>query len=172
MANNYIRTKIEFEFAFLPNGDKKYVFKELSQSGLPESSNVYVLEKLANLEEFKLYESLFNEVRMTAVSVKCVPYNNNMSRNGNPVVIYADFRDRNALGTPMILNLQKNDFKYMKNFNKKWLVTNKLPEQAAGGNELTFYLFTQAQSTVNTENSPCWTVLVTVYLTFRKNLSL
>ena len=169
---NYMRAKIDFQFSLEVNDNNnfRYWFHEYGGANR-EDYNIDVMSGLNDLEEYKLYMQMFNEVKLIGVAVTCVPYNQALQRNSNPVLFYATYKNSNNLTTPLILNPQTNTSKYFKNWDRKWVPSNQDQATQNQGRDLDFYINTASQSTVNKANSPGWSIRVTAYMQFRKNLT-
>lgn len=170
---NYMKAKIDFEFSLEVNdlNENKYWFKEYG-GGSRTAQALDVLDKINDLEEYKLYNSLFNEVKLLGVAVQCVPFNTALNRNAEPVLFYCTYRQGNGLTTPIILNPMSNTNRYFKNWDRKWVPSNQEQAVINQGRDLDFFISTNSKSSTNRANSPGWTVHICAYVQFRKNLSL
>jgi len=169
---NYMRAKIEFNFSLEPNDNDqfKYTFREYGGANR-DAAQIDVLNTLNDNDEYKIYNQLFNEVKLIGVGVSCIPYNS-YSRNVNPVLFYGMYRSNGTLCTPIILNQTSNTNRYYKNWDRRWVPSDQGLQTQNAGDNISFYIRTASQSTIRKESSPCWSVKVTAYVQFRKNLTI
>lgn len=168
-----MKAKIGFMFTLFVNDEdnQQYWFKEVG-GGLQSGTVIDVLDKINDVSEYKLYNSLFNEVKLLGVSVKFTPQNSTMQRNSNPVTVYCTYKKSNYLTDPVALTPVSIIKRYYRNFDRKWVPADQTQDIINQGRDLDFWLDTGSKSTANSANSATWFVEVNAYVCFRKNLSL
>ena len=170
---NYMKAKIGFAFQLAVNtaDSNNYWFKEIT-GAQRQGKIIDVLDKLNDLDEYKLYYALFNEVKLLGVSVKFTPQNTGLSRNINPVTVYCTYKKENYKVEPVALTTCSIVRKYYKNWDRKWVPADQQQAVINQGRDLDFFIDTAAQSSANDANSCTWYCEVIAYMQFRKNLTL
>lgn len=170
---NYMRAKINFMFSLSPDDSAEYLYKFREVGGGNRYANkIDVLDKINDVSEYRLYNSLFNEVKLLGVAVKFSPMNTALNRNSNPVTVYCTYKEGNYNTDPMALTPVAVSRKYFKNWNRKWVPSNQEQAVINQGRDLDFWIDCGSKSTANLANSPGWFVEVIAYVQFRKNLTL
>ena len=169
-----MKAKIEFNFNFGPDDDKKYRFKSI-ESEIDISGQAFdLMDHIMKIPEYKLYINLFNEVKLLGVGIKCVPNSPDLNENVNPIRFAINYKEDGVAIAPNYIypTNSGNTYKFFKNFSRRWVPANQTASVMSQGRDLTFNIGTSSVGTGNVARMPRWNVIFTAYVVFRKNLTL
>lgn len=171
---NYMKAKILFRLSFMPDNQKKYGFKSQEDGVGIENNNVDIMDYVNKLPDYKMYMAMFNEVKLLGVGITCIPYMPANCENTNPILFACTYKEDGISPTPNYIYPSQVSIvkRYFKNFDRKWVPANQSNAVINQGHDMDFWLASAAQGTGNLNNLPRWTLLVTCYMQFRKNLTL
>ena len=172
---NYLSCKITFHKMVQMGSNFTYYFTEPDNNGTNPQSTLWVSEMVENDEVFKMYNAVFDLVRIKGLSVNFNPGIN----NNNPQMIipfqvrYIYNEDKfDANTNQVVLPFNNHLGKYYKVFTSKYLPSGQTNDNRLNGDGLPGRLSvadTNQGANRTISQMPKWNLTITVYLIFKKN---
>ena len=175
---NYYKAHINFSFS---------VFKlnnETGQAGLgfrigtltwqSPGDSLKIADVLRTDPEYQLYIPIYDEVRLTGVSVQAWPSPRNIALGTGaahvPVGLQFRYNELTSYSNPMMLNPAAYAKKYWRNSDKKWSPVSLTAAEVANQIAVPGYLTLNVPADTTLQNqSPSWNCIMNIYVQFRKN---
>lgn len=174
---NYYKAKINTTFAVFKAQDQaQNWYWSIGNTDFTEPVTTFNFQNIIrDNSELKLYMPVFNELKLTAVSFKCVPNAKNASVTGYPHGVSLVFQETPGAtafyNDPIILSPLATTSRYIRIADRRWLPIAQSAGNINEGRGIpgTIAVRGVAGTQVTQTQSPSWTVYVAYYFTFRKN---
>lgn len=174
-SNNYFFCKFMMPFKLRPlqSNSGRYQFDFLATND-PSQTNFDLMDYIKSCPEYVPYIQLFNEVQLLNIAIKTTPIPVSTITNLNNVAIGWSFEQ---VGEPlhaniMVLNPCTSQWRYIRNFNRIWVPSDQSVSIIQKGQDMTFRLSTNSQTSDQSDSAYRWTIEVYLYMRFRKNTTL
>ena len=172
---NYVKGKIGFEFVVaVKNGSsgsqgEGYYFWDVDFQSTT-ASPLMVRQLLSASNEFNSYKDMYTYYKVNGILIESIPAacNSNSINWKTPIQIQTSFTTRTTYNNALILNPYNYCKQYIKSFQSDFQNFDNNSDSESLG---VIKLITQQGSTITQSYAPIFTVRISIYMTFKKNIN-